>query len=166
MKDIAFGVRLSRSAGCGFWRATSNSNTLAAAAAGGRDHVRQLHRPLQQQQQRYRRRACFSLSAAIAGDDAAPATAKRETFGDNARTWGEARFRAMLGMRRPNAAKVDVTLVMQELRDEGAEFNLRTYRGCLAFLAKGGRGREALVYLEEMEVGAHALSSPNVRVMG
>lgn len=154
MKDIAFGVRLSRSAGYGFWSATSNR----LAAAGGRNHVQQLHRP--GQQQRHRRRACFSLSAAIAGDDAAPAVGKRETFGDNARTLGEMRFKAMLGMRRPNAAKVDLTRVMQELRDEGAEFNLRTYRGCLAFLAKGGRGREALMYLEEMEVGPCALSSP------
>ncbi|CAM9498192.1 unnamed protein product [Ectocarpus sp. 12 AP-2014] len=144
MKDIAFGVRFSRSAGCGFWRATSNR-----LAGGGRNHVQQLHRPWPQQ--RHRRRACFSLSAVITGDDAAPTVSKRETFGDNARTLGETRFKAMLGMRRPNAAKVDVTRVMQELRDEGAEFNLRTYRGCLAFLAKGGRGREALMYLEEME---------------
>lgn len=57
-----------------------------------------------------------------------------------------------MDMRPNQAAKVDVARVMRELRDEGAELNLRAYRACLAFLAKVGRGQEALMYLQEMEV--------------
>lgn len=63
------------------------------------------------------------------------------------------RFAAMMQLAPPVAAKVDVAGVLQELRDKGADMNLRTYRGCLEFLAKGGRGQEALMYLQEMEVG-------------
>ena len=103
----------------------------------------------------------------MAGEDAAAAAAaasrlgKRRSSrssatggggGEDVRTRGKVRFAAMMQLLPPVAAKVNVARVLQQLREEGAEMNLRTYRGCLEFLARGGRGREALMYLQEMEV--------------
>lgn len=136
-------------------RRETNSRVTTAAAAAHRDHDSHL----QQQQcghQRSRQRhrcALFSLGAAITGEDTDPRLGRRRIDrDDNGRNWGEMRFTAMMQLPTQVAAKVDVSRVVQELRDEGAEFNLRTYRGCLAFLAKGGRAQEALKYLQQMEV--------------
>lgn len=145
------------------WQRRDSSSEAAAAgvAAPGRRN----HDPLRVQQgddrrlRRRRRRACFSLSATIAGEDAATSRLGKRASGGAAsahdkdcRTRGQTRFAAMMQLLPPVAAKVNVARVMQQLRDEGSDINLRTYRGCLAFLAKGGRGREALMYLQEMEV--------------
>lgn len=158
---------------------TSKPAVPGTAAAGRRNHD-----PLQQQQGRDRRprqrprRACLSLSATVAGEDAATSRlGGRRTGsgsaggagrarggnggsgdgdgdgdGEDGRTRGKAKFEAMMQLLPSVAAKVNVARVLQRLRDEGADVNLRTYRGCLAFLAKGGRGEEALMYLQEMEV--------------
>lgn len=133
-----------------------DTNTAAAAtAAHSRNHDWQLRQQCGHRRPRPRHRpACFSLGATIAEGGAAPRLGKRGTgrADEDGGNWGQMRFAAMMQLRTQVAAKVDVSRVMQKLRDEGAEFNLRTYRGCLAFLAKGGRGQEALMYLQEMEV--------------
>eukprot|EP00752_Nemacystus_decipiens_P009836 g8774.t2 len=132
------------------------------------------HDPLQLQQgddrrpRHRRRRARFSLNATVAGEDASTTTSRLGELrsgrsaadgDDDVRTRGKLRFAAMMQLLPTVAAKVNVARVLKKLRDEGAEMNLRTYRGCLEFLARGGRGQEALMYLQEMESAGIAADS-------
>lgn len=134
------------------------ATTTAAAAHRNHDsHWQQQQRQCDHPRPRQRHRHAYylPLGAAVAGEDAAPRLGRRSRSGGadkDGRNWGEIRFTEMMQLRTQVAAKVNVSRVLQDLRDDGAEFNLRTYRGCLAFLAKGGRGQEALKYLREMEV--------------
>lgn len=162
--SIPFLAKRARSTGGLLQWQHRDANRPAPAAAAPASSSRN-HDPLQLQQggdrrprQRHRR-ACFSLSAAVAGEDAATSrVGKRRSggravpAGEDARTRGKVRFAEMMQLLPAVAAKVDVARVLRQLRDEGAEINLRTYRGCLEFLARGGRGQEALMYLREMEV--------------
>lgn len=43
--------------------------------------------------------------------------------------------------------------MFQELRRDDCALNLRTYRASMSVLAECGKGKEALMYLQEMKVG-------------
>ena len=59
------------------------------------------------------------------------------------------RFRRLLGTDRWQ----DVPAVFEGLRRDHCALNLRTYRASMSVLAECGRGKEAMVYLQEMKVG-------------
>lgn len=102
-----------------------------------------------------RRQRRRPLSAAVAGQDPKstppppPPTNPWEYQPNDPRFMeGERRFRQLLGTDRWQ----DVPVVFQELRRDDCALNLRTYRASMSVLAECGRGKEAMMYLQEMKV--------------
>ncbi|CAN0124430.1 unnamed protein product, partial [Laminaria digitata] len=94
------------------------------------------------------------LSAAVAGQDpksTPPPPPPTNPWGhqpnDPRFMEGERRFRQLLGTDRWQ----DVPAVFLELRRDDCALNLRTYRASMSVLAECGRGKEAMMYLQEMK---------------
>ena len=125
-------------------RSTSFSNAASSFSRGGNGSG-QLHRAI-----------THALHVISAGQSFKPTSSPRARgkvqndvrLHDRRYVEGEARFRQLLGTGNWQS----VARVLEGLKDEQCELNLRTWRSLMAVLAESGRGAEALMYLHDMKV--------------